>query len=110
MAQTMKAWFTVPGTHGAAFELRDAPAPTPGAGQVLVAVRSAGTNRGELIRGAQVRSGDASANPTRSGTEFAGEIIGLGDGVSGWREGDRVMGRAAGSYAEYVKIVLTVRT
>ena len=102
MAQTMKAWFTVPGPEGATFELRDAPAPTPGPGQVLVAVRAAGTNRGELIRGAQLRSGTASANPTRSGTEFAGEIVGLGDGVSGWREGDRVMGRAAGSYAEYV--------
>ena len=30
------------------------------------------------------------------------EIAGLGDGVSGWKQGDRVMGRAAGSYAEYV--------
>ena len=51
MAQTMKAWFTVPGSKGAVFELRETPVPAAGAGQVLVAVRAAGTNRGELIRG-----------------------------------------------------------
>jgi NADPH2:quinone reductase len=94
----MKAWFTVPSPQGAKFELRDTPAPTAGPGQVLVAVRAAGTNRGELIRGAALQSG----NPARSGGEFAGEIDALGDGVSGFEPGDRVMGRAAGSYAEYV--------
>lgn len=98
MTQTMKAWFTVPGPGGATFELRDIPGPVPGSGQVVVAVRAAGTNRGELIRGAQSRAG----NPARAGGEFAGEIAALGDGVSGWSEGDRVMGRTGGSYAEYV--------
>ena len=94
----MKAWFTVPGPEGAKFELRDIPAPTPGQGQVLVAVRAAGTNRGELIRGADARAG----NPARAGGEFAGEIAAVGDGVAGFKPGDRVMGRAAGSYAELV--------
>jgi NADPH2:quinone reductase len=98
----MKAWFTVPGPEGATRELRDIPVPTPSSGQVVVAVRAAGTNRGELIRGAQVRSGTPAASPARAGTEFAGEIAALGDGVSGWKQGDRVMGRAVGSYAECV--------
>ena len=98
----MKAWFTVPGPDGAKFELRDIPVPTAGAGQVLVAVRASGTNRGELIRGAQMRSSGPAANPTRSGSEFAGEIAAVGDGVTGYTPGDRVMGRAAGSYAEHV--------
>jgi NADPH:quinone reductase-like Zn-dependent oxidoreductase len=98
----MKAWFTVPGPEGAVFELRETPVPAPGPGQVMVAVRAAGTNRGELIRGAQLRSGSPAASPNRAGGEFAGEIAALGDGVSGWAQGDRVMGRAAGSYAEYV--------
>ena len=98
----MKAWFTVPGPEGAVFELRETPVPAPGPGQVMVAVRAAGTNRGELIRGAQLRSGNPAASPTRAGGEFAGEIAALGDGVSGWTQGERVMGRAAGSYAEYV--------
>lgn len=101
MAQTMKAWFTVPGPEGAVFELRDAPVPAPGPGQVSVAVRAAGTNRGELIRGAQLRAGNPTASAARAGTEFAGEIVALGDGVSGWKQGDRIMGRTAGSYAEY---------
>jgi NADPH:quinone reductase-like Zn-dependent oxidoreductase len=98
MTQTMKAWFNVPGPQGAVFELRETDVPAPGAGQVLVAVRAAGTNRGELIRGADAKAG----NPARAGGEFAGEIAALGSGVSGWKVGDRVMGRTAGSYAPYV--------
>ena len=98
----MKAWFTVPGPEGATFELRDTPPVSPGPGQVLVAVRAAGTNRGELIRGAQLRAGTPAANPARAGTEFAGEIVALGEGVRGWSQGERVMGRAVGSYAESV--------
>jgi len=94
----MKAWFAVPGPQGATFELSETPVPAPGPGQVVVAVRAAGTNRGELIRGADLRSG----SPARAGGEFAGEIATLGDGVSGVKVGDRVMGRTAGSYAEYV--------
>src|SRR5881409_3849429 len=101
MTQTMKAWFTVPGPEGAVFEFRESPVPAPGPGQVVVAVRAAGTNRGELIRGAALRSGAAAA-PARAGTEFAGEIAALGEGVSGWKAGARVMGRSVGSYAQYV--------
>src|SRR5437867_10534028 len=98
----MKAWFTVPGPDGAKFELRDIPVPTAGAGRVLVKVHASGTNRGELIHGAALRSTTPAAAPTRSGSEFAGEIVAVGDGVSGYEPGDRVMGRAVGSYAEHV--------
>jgi NADPH:quinone reductase-like Zn-dependent oxidoreductase len=49
-----------------------------------------------------MRSSGPAANPTRSGGEFAGEIVAVGDGGSGYKPGDRVMGRAAGSYAEHV--------
>jgi NADPH2:quinone reductase len=97
----MKAWFAVPGPAGAVFELRETPVPDPPAGQVLVAVRAAGTNRGELIRGAALRAGAAPAAPARAGGEFAGEVAAAGDGVSGWKPGDRVMGRAIGSYAPF---------
>jgi NADPH:quinone reductase len=101
MAQTMKAWFTVPGPQGAVFELRDTEVPAPGPGQVLVAVRAAGTNRGELIRGADLKAGSPAAKPARAGGELAGEIVALGDGVTAFRPGDRVMGRAPGSYAQF---------
>jgi NADPH2:quinone reductase len=102
MTQTMKAWFAVPGPEGAVFELRETAAPTAGPGQVLVAVRAAGVNRGELIRGAQARSSGPAPSPARAGGEFAGEIAAVGDGVSGFKPGDRVMGRTAGSYAQSV--------
>jgi NADPH:quinone reductase-like Zn-dependent oxidoreductase len=98
----MKAWFAVPGPEGAVFELRETPMPPAGPGQVLVAVRAAGINRGELIRGAALRSAGPLANPARAGGEFAGEIAAVGDGVTGWKPGDRVMGRTAGSYAPHV--------
>ena len=98
----MKAWFTVPGPDGATFELRDIPVPNAGAGQVLVKVHASGTNRGELIRGAALRSTTPATAPTRSGSEFAGEIVAVGDSVSGFKPGERVMGRAVGSYAERV--------
>jgi len=98
----MRAWFAVPGPEGAVFELRETPVAAPGPGQVAVAVRAAGTNRGELIRGAALKAGSAPATPARAGTEFAGEIAAVGDGVSAWQPGDRVMGRAVGSYAKSV--------
>jgi NADPH2:quinone reductase len=102
MAQTMRAWFAVPGPEGAVFELRETPVAAPGPGQVAVAVRAAGTNRGELIRGAALKAGSAPGSPARAGTEFAGEISAVGDGVSAWQPGERVMGRAVGSYAKSV--------
>jgi NADPH2:quinone reductase len=97
----MKALFIVPGPIGGIFEMREIPAPSPGAGEILIKVRAAGTNRGELLARPLIRSDNPALRPMRSGGEFAGEIAALGDGVSGWKLGDRVMGRAIGSYAEY---------
>ena len=97
-ARAIPAWFTVPTPDGAVFELREAPMPAAAPGQVVVAVRAAGTNRGELIRAKEVRSGA----PARAGSEFAGQVHAVGDGVTGWAPGDRVMGRANGSYAPFV--------
>ncbi len=44
----MKAIFTVPGPDGGVFEYRDIPMPSPAQGEVLIAIRAAGTNRGEI--------------------------------------------------------------
>jgi NADPH2:quinone reductase len=101
MTQTMKALFVVPGPEGGINEFGDIPVPIPGRGEVLVAVRAAGTNRGELLGRPLLRSDNPAAKPMRAGIEFAGEIVRLGDGVHGWQSGDRVMARAAGAYAEY---------
>lgn len=88
----------VPGADGGRLELRDEPVPAAGAGQVLVRVRAAGVNRGEINQVRRATSGP----PQPSGVEFAGEVAAVGAGVHGWRDGDRVMGHGAGGHAQYV--------
>ncbi len=100
----MKAIFTVPGPDGGVFEYRDIPMPSPAQGEVLIAIRAAGTNRGELIQRPLLRSSNPALRPMRAGIEFGGEIAGLGDGVSGWQIGERVMGRGLGCYAEFTVV------
>jgi NADPH2:quinone reductase len=99
----MKALFAVPGPEGGVYEFREIPMPTPGTGEVLVAVRAAGTNRGELLARPLLRSDNPAAKPMRTGIEFAGEIVVLGEEVKGWKPGDRVMARGPG-YAEYAVV------
>lgn len=70
------------------FEFGDATAPTPGSGEVLVSVRACGIC-GSDLHGMDGRSGRR-IPPIIMGHEAAGEIIALGDGVSGWKVGERV--------------------
>jgi len=97
----MKAIFLVPGPDGGIYEYRDIPTPSPKAGEVLIKVRATATNRGELLARPLIRSSNPALHPTRAGIEFAGVIDAIGEGVAGWKVGDRAMGRAAGSYAEF---------
>jgi NADPH2:quinone reductase len=63
--------------------------PTAGAGEVVVRVRAASLNRADLA--------DVWAKrPIVAGRELAGEVVALGDGVTGIAIGDRVMGLGAG--------------
>jgi NADPH2:quinone reductase len=98
----MKAIFLVPTRDGGVYEYREAPKPEPQGAQVLVKVHAAGTNRGELLARAAFRSSNPLAKAQPSGIEFAGEIAALGPDATGWHVGERVMGRAPGSYAEFV--------
>jgi NADPH2:quinone reductase len=94
----MKSYFLKPDAGKVIIELRDAPTPEPGPGQILVRMRAAGLNRGELIVGHSVKPGGAAK---AAGAEGAGEVARLGEGVGGFKTGDRVMGRCAGSFSEY---------
>ena len=91
----MKAFWIAPGPGGTKVELRDTPTPEAKAGEVLVRMRAAALNRGELLGG----KAGAAAKP--GGGECAGEVVKVGDGVSGLAPGDRVMGRCGGGFAEY---------
>ena len=82
-------------------ELRDLPAPRPGPGEVLVRVRAAGLNRAELGMAAGHAHGALGGKGAVIGLEWAGEVAGVGAGVPGVREGDRVMCSGSGGYAEY---------
>jgi NADPH:quinone reductase-like Zn-dependent oxidoreductase len=94
----VKSYWLRPDSGKTALELRDAPTPEPGAGQILVRMRAAGLNRGELIVGHSVKAGGAAK---AAGAEGAGEIAKLGTGVTGFKTSERVMGRCGGSFAEY---------
>ncbi|HEX9699070.1 MAG TPA: NAD(P)H-quinone oxidoreductase [Acidobacteriota bacterium] len=75
--------------------------PVPRAGQVLIEVYATSVNRPDVIQ----RQGNYPPPPGESeilGLEVAGSIAELGEGVDGWKVGDRVMSLVAGGgYAEY---------
>lgn len=76
-------------------------APSAGAGQVLVRTAGAGVNFIDTY----IRSGVYPAEfPWRPGTEGAGEVVEVGEGVDGVAVGDKVAWAASvtGSYADFV--------
>jgi NADPH:quinone reductase len=91
----MKAFWITPGPAGTKVELRETATPEPKPGELLVRMRAAALNRGELLGG----KAGAAAKP--GGGECAGEVVKLGEGVGGFAAGDRVMGRCGGGFAEY---------
>ncbi len=79
----------------------DRPAPAPAPGEVLIKVAAAGVNRPDVMQ----RLGHYPPPPGITdipGLEVAGVIERIGQGVDGWRVGDRVTALVAGGgYAEY---------
>ncbi|WP_375484992.1 zinc-binding alcohol dehydrogenase family protein [uncultured Jatrophihabitans sp.] len=98
---------------GVGWQQRELPVPAPHATQVLVRARAVALNNADLDSLSSATStgdapqGDGSAedtNATPVGYEFAGEIVAVGEQVTGVSIGDRVMGTTPGSFAQYVPV------
>jgi NADPH2:quinone reductase len=84
-------------------EIQERPSPEPGPGEVRVRVRASALNRADILQ----RRGNYPVPPGApadiSGLEYAGEVDAVGQSVSLWRAGDRVMGIVGGGgHAEFV--------
>ena len=78
-------------------ESRDTPTPQPGPQQLLIRVRAAGLNRGELMT---LRARPAGSESVL-GIEAAGEVVQAGTDAQAFQPGARVMGRCRAAFAEY---------
>lgn len=96
--------------------LGELPRPSPGPGELLVRVRATTVNRTDCgyLSGKPfpIRFFGGLRRPKVPvlGTEFAGEVAGLGEGVTGFSVGDRVCGyceRTFGAHGEYMTIAAT---
>ena len=82
-------------------QIREVPRPAPGPGQILVEVKAAGLNRADLraAQGSGIATSEALGRPV--GMEWAGVVVGVGDGVEAFQGGERVMCSGTGGYAQY---------
>ena len=102
----MKAWIIEKNDAGKSqLRFTDLPDLAPGPNDLLLKVRAAGLNRADLGRNAGHYERIATKPPHPiAGLEAAGEVIGMGVNVTGWKVGDRAMGMPSGGYAEQVLI------
>ncbi|NUP02020.1 MAG: NAD(P)-dependent alcohol dehydrogenase [Nonomuraea sp.] len=87
----------------------DVPTPQPGPGEVLVEVRAASVDAGELaFRAGRLRAITRARFPRGLGGDFTGRVAALGPGVRAWTVGDEVWGLmphfAFGAIADYVTV------
>lgn len=81
--------------------------PRPGAGDVLVRVKATGINPGEAkIREGLLHDRWPATFPSGQGSDLAGIVEEIGEGVTGFAVGDAVIGftNSRGSQAEYVVV------
>lgn len=90
----------------------DIPQPQPGSGEVLVHVEAASVNGfGLSVAAGHLQGMMAYEFPVVLGKDFAGEVSAVGEGVSGFKPGDRVFGVVMkptlhdGSMGEYVTVL-----
>ena len=94
----MKSYWMQSDGVNAQIELREVEQPKPGPDQLLIRVKAAGLNRGEFILGHGLHK---AGTAKQIGMEASGEVVACGSAVTGFKVGDRVMGRCPGAFAEY---------
>src|SRR5271165_2832567 len=79
-----------------ALNLRDVPPPQAGSGQIRVRVTAAGLNPMDwfMTSDAETATRFGLSLPAGFGTDYAGVVDQVGDGVTGFAVGDRVYGAA----------------
>jgi NADPH:quinone reductase len=90
--------------------IADVEVPQPGPGETLVQVRAAAINPGEAsIRRGLLRERFPATFPSGQGTDLAGVVTAVGDGVSEFAPGDEVLGWSwtRSSQAEYAVVPVT---
>jgi len=88
-------------------EVLDVERPVPAPGEVLVGVKAAAINPGEIaIREGLLESRWPTTFPCGEGSDFAGVVVEFGPGVSGFAAGDAVIGwtSSRASHAEFVAV------
>src|SRR4051794_30206511 len=86
-------------------QVTDVPLAEPGPGQIRARVRASGVNPLDWkIRRGYMSGGKPIDGPMRVGLEFAGTVDAVGDGVTGFAVGDRIVGGGSGTAAEYVVV------
>jgi len=88
-----------------ALRVEQRPDPQPGPTEVVVAVHAAGLNGADMLQRRGLYPAPPGAPSDIPGLEFAGDVAALGEGVTRWSIGQRVMGIVAGgAQAEYLVV------
>ena len=95
-------------------EVTRVPTPTPGPGEVLVRIRAASINARDwhVMRGEprlarlldRASFGLRRPRVATRGTDLAGTVESIGDGVTRWRAGDRVFGEGTATLADHAAV------
>jgi len=99
---TMRAAAVDRGGDAESLSIHQLPVPKPGAGEVLIAVNTAGVG----VWQAKFRPKDSQDThfPVILGSDGAGVVAAVGAGVHGFKVGDQVYGTNGAFYAEYVAV------
>jgi NADPH:quinone reductase-like Zn-dependent oxidoreductase len=98
-SQTMRALVADP-SASPALSLADVPEPSPGPGQLLVRMLASSINRGEI------RTAPMQPPGSVIGWDIAGDVVAVGEGVSGYEVGERVLALSptGGAFAELAAV------